>query len=112
AATVNLGTAHGHAINPWDVSDVTDVPPEKLEFLLALHSFFLGGERADGTYDLDPRDHALLSLAIRSVYEQARILGEIPREIMLQRELKKRAQQEREDQNHELASRLSQLAEG
>lgn len=112
AATVNLGTADGHAINPWDVDDVTDVPPEKLEFLLALHSFFLGGERADGTYDLDPRDHALLSLAIRAVYEQARILGEVPRETLLQLELKKRAQQEREDQNHELASRLSQLAEG
>ncbi len=42
ATVINLGTAGGQAINPWDVDDVRRVGPEKLEYLLALHSFFLG----------------------------------------------------------------------
>ena len=56
------------AINPWDVEDPRDVGPEKIDFLLALHSFFLGRLQPDGSYDLDPRDHSQLSLAIRDVY--------------------------------------------
>ena len=30
------------AVNPWDVEDPRELPTEKLQYLLALHSFFLG----------------------------------------------------------------------
>ena len=37
---------------------LAQLAPEKLEYLLALHSFFLGRPLPDGTYDLEPRDHS------------------------------------------------------
>ena len=112
AAVVNLGTAGGEAINPWDVDDVRRVGPEKLEYLLALHSFFLGRPLPDGTYDLEPRDHSQLSLAIRAVYRRCELTGEPPRETVLQEELYRRVEEARQDANPELASHLAQLAEG
>jgi hypothetical protein len=112
ACVVNLGTDSEHAINPWDVDDVRRLGPEKLEYLLALHSFFLGRPQPDGTYDLEPRDHSQVSLAIRAVYRRCQLTGEQPRETLLQEELYRRSQEEREDGNVELASHLAQLAEG
>ena len=72
AVVINLGTDTGQAINPWDVDRLRQLRPEKLEYLLALHSFFLGRPLPDGTYDLEPRDHSQLSLAIRAVYRRCR----------------------------------------
>ncbi len=112
AAVVNLGADSEHAINPWDADDVHRLGPEKLEYLLALHSFFLGRPQPDGTYDLEPRDHSQLSLAIRAVYRRCQLTGEQPRETLLQEELYRRAAEAREDANVELASHLAQLAEG
>ena len=112
AVVINLGTDTGQAINPWDVDDIGQLPPEKLEYLLALHSFFLGRPLADGTYDLEPRDHSQLSLAIRAVYRRCQLTGELPRETLLQEELYRRTEEARGDGNVELASHLAQLAEG
>jgi len=112
AAVVNLGAESEHAINPWDADDVRRLSPEKLEYLLALHSFFLGRPQPDGTYDLEPRDHSQLSLAIRAVYRRCQLTGEQPCETLLQEELYRRAAEAREDGNVELASHLAQLAEG
>ncbi len=112
AAVVNLGTGSEEAINPWDVADVRHLPPEKLEYLLALHSFFLGRPQADGTYDIEPRDHSQLSLAIRAVYRRCQLTGEQPREMLLQEELYRRSDEARSDGNVDLASHLAQLAEG
>ncbi|HTX09812.1 MAG TPA: hypothetical protein VME22_14425, partial [Solirubrobacteraceae bacterium] len=83
-----------------------------LEYLLALHSFFLGRPQVDGTYDLEPRDHSQLSLAIRAVYRRCQLTGEDPREMLLQEELYRRSDEARADGNVELASHLGQLAEG
>ncbi len=63
-------------------------------------------------YDLEPRDHSQLSLAIRAVYRRCQLTGEQPRETLLQEELYRRSHEEREDGNVELASHLAQLAEG
>jgi hypothetical protein len=112
AAVVNLGTSAEHAINPWDVTDVSRLASEKLEYLLALHSFFLGRPQPDGTYDLEPRDHSQLSLAIRAVYRRCQLTSEQPRETLLQEELYRRSAEAREDGNVDLASHLAQLAEG
>jgi hypothetical protein len=112
AAVINLGTGSEQAINPWDVADVRRLPPEKLEYLLALHSFFLGRPQADGTYDIEPRDHSQLSLAIRAVYRRCQLTAELPRETLLQEELYRRSAEARLDGNVELASHLGQLAEG
>jgi TraG P-loop domain len=113
AIAVNLGTRTGQAINPWDVDDQDgELAPEKLEYLLALHSFFLGRPLPDGTYDLEPRDHSQLSLAIRAVYRRCRLTGELPRETLLQEELYRRCEEARADGNVELAAQLAQLAEG
>jgi hypothetical protein len=105
------------AINPWDVADPRDVGPEKIDFLLALHSFFLGRRQEDGTHDLDPRDHSQLSLAIRDVYRlcaatQGTTGQMTPREQILQDVLQTRAETARGDGNFELANHLSSLCEG
>jgi hypothetical protein len=112
AAVINLGTSTGEAVNPWDVEDVYELAPEKLEYLLALHSFFLGRPLLDGTYDLEPRDHSQLSLAIRAVYRRCQITGEQPRETLLQEELYRRTEEARADGSVELSAHLAQLAEG
>jgi hypothetical protein len=113
AVVINLGTSDGQAVNPWDTDDATgELAPEKLEYLLALHSFFLGRPLPDGTYDLEPRDHSQLSLAIRAVYRRCQLTREQPRETLLQEELYRRTEEARADGNVELASHLAQLAEG
>jgi len=112
AAVINLGTSTGQAVNPWDVDHPGELAPEKLEYLLALHSFFLGRPLPDGTYDLEPRDHSQLSLAIRAVYRRCQLTGELPRETLLQEELYRRCEEARADGNVELAGHLAQLAEG
>ena len=64
------------AVNPWDVEDPRELPTDKLQYLLALHSFFLGTQTQDGTYDLSPTDESLLSRAIREVYKRCAASGD------------------------------------
>ena len=113
AAVINLGTERRAGDQPLGRRGrPSPAGPEKLEYLLALHSFFLGRPLPDGTYDLEPRDHSQLSLAIRAVYRRCELTGELPRETVLQEELYRRVRGGPQDRNVELASHLAQLAEG
>ena len=131
AIAVNLGTSPGFdenrqrldpwamdpakrppAVNPWDVDDPRELPTEKLQYLLALHSFFLGSQSSDGTYDLSPTDESLLSRAIREVYIRCAATGETPRELILQEVLLGLAGVELENDSPETASVLRRLADG
>lgn len=100
------------AVNPWDVEDPRELPTEKLQYLLALHSFFLGTQTQDGTYDLTPTDESLLSRAIRDVYIRCAATNEQPRELILQEVLTGLAEGELQNANPETASVLRRLADG
>ena len=69
---VQLGTAHGAVICPWDVPDVEHVPDQKVEFLLALHALLIGDAHdAEGLVrTLDADEETLLRDAITAVYKQ------------------------------------------
>ena len=85
ARRVQLGTAHGAVICPWDVVDLEHIPDQKLEFLLALHALLIGQahDPAGLVRTLDADEEALLRDAITSVYEQCATTGERPREQLL-----------------------------
>ena len=53
ARRVQLGTAHGAVICPWDVADLEHIPDQKIEFLLALHALLIGA----GARPRRPRPH-------------------------------------------------------
>lgn len=131
AVAVNLGTSPGFdadrkrldpwkmpsgtrpaAVNPWDVQDVRELPTEKLQYLLALHSFMLGTQTQDGTYDLSATDESLLSRAIRDTYIRCALSGETPRELILQEVLTGLAASELENESPDTASVLRRLADG
>ena len=82
---VQLGTAHGAVICPWDVPDVEHVPDQKVEFLLALHALLIGeAHDAEGLVrTLDADEEALLRDAITAVYKRCAELRERPREQLL-----------------------------
>jgi hypothetical protein len=82
---VQLGTAHGAVICPWDVPDVGHVPDQKLEFLLALHALLIGeAHDAEGLVrTLDADEEALLRDAITAVYARCAEHHERPREQLL-----------------------------
>ena len=82
---VQLGTAHGAVICPWDVPDVDHVPDQKVEFLLALHALLIGeAHDAEGLVrTLDADEEALLRDAITAVYKQCEESRERPREQLL-----------------------------
>ena len=82
---VQLGTAHGAVICPWDVPDVEHVPDQKLEFLLALHALLIGeAHDPEGLVrTLDADEEALLRDAITAVYARCAELRERPREQLL-----------------------------
>ena len=69
---MQLGTAHGAVICPWDVPDVEHVPDQKVEFLLALHALLIGDAHdAEGLVrTLDADEEALLRDAITAVYKR------------------------------------------
>ena len=69
---MQLGTAHGAVICPWDVPDVEHVPDQKVEFLLALHALLIGeAHDAEGLVrTLDADEEALLRDAITAVYQR------------------------------------------
>ncbi len=74
ARRVQLGTAHGAVICPWDVPDPEHVPDQKVEFLLALHALLIGDAHdPEGLVrTLDADEEALLRDAITTVYHQCR----------------------------------------
>ncbi len=93
---VQVGSARGDVICPWDVHDPADVPAEKKEFLLALHALLIGhAHGADGRERaLIALEEGLLSTAIDRVYRHCARTGARPREILLLEQLRARAQEE------------------
>jgi hypothetical protein len=85
ARWVQLGTAHGAVICPWDVPDSEHIPDQKIEFLLALHALLIGDTHdSEGlARTLDADEEALLRDAINKVYDRSREHRERPREQLL-----------------------------
>jgi len=110
AASVEIG-ADAHAINSWDVEDPANVPPEKIDYLLALHAQLLGEHHAErDSYGLTDLESNLLGLAIAEVYERCALTGEEPRELLLQEELERRYQLERDEGSAGVAEALRNLS--
>jgi type IV secretory pathway VirB4 component len=93
---VQVGSAVGDVICPWDVHDPANVPSEKHEFLLALHALLIGHahrqDRRERT--LTAVEEGLLSTAIDEVYARCARTGERPRETLLLTQLQTRAEDE------------------
>jgi hypothetical protein len=89
ARRVQVGSAAGDVICPWDVHDHQQVHAEKKEFLLALHALLIGhaegADRRERT--LTAVEEGILSTAIDAVYAQAALTAERPRETMLLQQL-------------------------
>lgn len=110
AASLEVGSGR-HAINAWDVPDADEVGAEKIDYLLALHALLLGEHHAaTDSYGLTDLEANLLGLAIAEVYERCALTGEEPRELLLQEELERRREREREDGSLGIAEALSNLA--
>ena len=73
AAHLSIGAGSSHAtINPWDVTDLQRVRPEKIAFLRDLHELLVGEHHAGSDrYEISERERSLLSEAIRGVYTRA-----------------------------------------
>lgn len=104
ARTVAPGGPDRHAINPWDTPDLAHVPRSRVAFLIALHDLLIGGR-----HGLDGLQAALLDVAIRAVYDRCRITGEAPRELLLQEELTRMCEEERDGGDPQAASVLNLL---
>ncbi len=110
AASVEIG-ADAHAINSWDVEDSGDVSPEKVDYLLALHAQLLGEHHpGQDSYGLTDLESNLLGLAIAEVYERCALTGEEPRELLLQEELERHYQVERDEGSAGIAEALRNLS--
>jgi hypothetical protein len=93
ARRVQVGSAAGDVICPWDVHDPAHVPAEKKEFLLALHALLIGhAEGADRRQrTLTAVEEGILSTGIDDVYAHAAHTGRRPRETLLLTLLRERA---------------------
>ncbi|MFL6117485.1 MAG: VirB4 family type IV secretion system protein [Catenulispora sp.] len=112
AQSISLGARESsNAINPWDVADPARPGNEKVDFLLALHALLIGRSTADADSVLGVVESNQLGLAIRSVYDRCALTGELPRELLLQEDLYRRAADEQAAGAPELAARLRMLAE-
>ena len=91
---VQVGSATGDVICPWDVPNPAHVPSEKKEFLLALHALLIGHAHTanDRERSLTALEEGLLSTAIDAVYTHAARTGDRPRETVLLTQLRDRAQ--------------------
>jgi hypothetical protein len=89
---VQLGSAHGDVICPWDAPDIHRVPEQKIEFLLALHALLIGDAHDPQglTRTLDADEEAMLRDAINQVYHRCADHGERPREQLLIDQLRQR----------------------
>jgi len=94
ARRVQLGTAHGAVICPWDAPDLSRVPDQKIEFLLALHALLIGDAHdPEGLIrTLDTDEETILRDAINHVYEQCADNDQRPSEQLLINALKTRQQ--------------------
>jgi hypothetical protein len=92
ARRVQLGTAHGAVICPWDVPDPNRVPDQKVEFLLALHALLVGDAHdPEGLIrTLDADEETMLRDAITDVYAHSADSRQRPREQLLIDALKTR----------------------
>ncbi len=110
AASVEIG-ADAHAINSWDVEDPGNLPPEKVDYLLALHAALLGEHHpGQDSYGLTDLESNLLGLAIHEVFERCALTGEEPRELLLQEELERRYHKERDEGSIGIAETLRNLS--
>lgn len=92
ARRVQVGSAAGDVICPWDVHDPAHVPAEKTEFLLALHALLIGhAEGADRRQrTLTAVEEGILSTAIDEVYRDCARNRDRPRETLLLQTLERR----------------------
>jgi len=90
ARRVQVGSNTGEVICPWDVPDPQNVPPEKEQFLLALHALLIGDQRGSDDRTLSALEESFLLSGTRAVYERCARTGERPRETLLLHELRHR----------------------
>lgn len=110
SASVAIG-AGAHAVCPWDTENPARVAPEKVDYLLALHALLLGQHHAArDSYGLSDLEANLLGLAIGRVYERCAASKERPRELLLQKELQRRYEEERAQGSIAIAEALRDLA--
>ena len=72
SARVQVGSGTGAVICPWDVADPGRVPPEKEQFLLALHALLIGDQRGGEDRTLSALEESLLLSGIGAVYDALR----------------------------------------
>ena len=94
SARVQVGSGTGAVICPWDVADPGQVPPEKEQFLLALHALLIGDQRGGEDRTLSALEESLLLSGIGAVYARCARTGERPRETLLLEALQERSSQE------------------
>ena len=89
---VQLGTAHCDVICPWDTPDVSSVPDQKIEFLLAMHALLIGDTHDPEALirSLDTDEETILRDGINTVYRDCARNGGRPREQLLIDALKHR----------------------
>jgi hypothetical protein len=107
SARVQVGSGTGAVICPWDVAGASRVPPEKEQFLLALHALLIGDQRGGEDRTLSALEESLLLSGIGSVYARCARTGERPREALLLDALKQRSTHE--DQTGLVADTLRSL---
>jgi hypothetical protein len=93
SARVQVGSRTGAVICPWDVVDPDLVPPEKEQFLLALHALLIGDRRGGEDRTLSALEESLLLSGIGAVYQRCARTGERPRETLLLEALQERSRQ-------------------
>jgi hypothetical protein len=114
ARHIQIGGEDQHAINPWDVEDLANVPASKVSFLVRLHAMLIGDHHAEhDAFGLSALERAQLSIAIRAVYQDALETGYTPCESYLQTILLQRAADEAkaDDGSPEVAAINRSLAE-
>ncbi|MHB8657715.1 MAG: hypothetical protein ACYC91_07125 [Solirubrobacteraceae bacterium] len=96
SARVQVGSDTGAVICPWDVADPIQVPPEKEQFLLALHALLIGDQRGSEDRTLSALEESLLLSGIGAAYDRCARTGERPRETLLLDALRERSEQEKQ----------------
>jgi hypothetical protein len=94
SARVQVGSGTGAMICPWDVADPGRVPPEKEQFLLALHALLIGDQRGSQDRTLSALEESLLLSGIGAVYTRCARTGQRPRETLLLEALQERSSRE------------------
>jgi hypothetical protein len=113
ARHLTIGASSGeHSVNPWDVESPASPPLEKVAYLVALHALLVGDHHSnEDAYGLDALERNLLEVAIRAVYARAARERLVPRERLLEQELRRRAEREASAGAEDVAAVLRTLAE-